>query len=225
MNKIPKEFLDAYRDTLDALSVDIRTRLLDDLKRVDLSDVARARDVIIEIMETYLGPYTDMAAQIGATFYEGIRAYNIGGTYNALVESGRVPAATAGAVRAFMQTVVDEKPADELYNLLLSRSDYEIKRASDYSIMNNTARDKKSKKYTRVPSGFETCDFCLMLSSQGAVKVSKVSPDMRAHIHGNCHCVLVPYFEGQTIEGYDKDEMYQRWKDAQRAKEEQKQAK
>ena len=73
MAQIPREYVDNFTKAINALSADVQAKLSDALSKVDLSDVAAARDAIIDIMELYLGPYTDMAAILAAEFYDGLR--------------------------------------------------------------------------------------------------------------------------------------------------------
>lgn len=80
-------------------------------------------------------------------------------------------------------------------------------------------------RYRRIPQGAETCDFCLMLASRGAVYITQESAmgsssDEINHVHAHCDCIIVPclvHHEGRTlvqdteIEGYDLDTMRQMW--------------
>ncbi len=66
-------------------------------------------------------------------------------------------------------------------------------------------------RYARVPSGAETCRFCIMLASRGAVYLSKDNAGAVSHYHANCDCKVVPDW-GDDIEGYDPDEYYKLWK-------------
>lgn len=61
-----------------------------------------------------------------------------------------------------------------------------------------------------MPSGGETCSFCLMLASRGAVYNT---PEAASHAHPSCDCRIVPSFDGGCdIEGYDPDEIYRQWR-------------
>lgn len=79
-------------------------------------------------------------------------------------------------------------------------------------------------RYQRIPQGLETCDFCLMLASRGAVYLSEASAggDDPDHFHRGCDCLIVPamchYESGSLVqdtqfEGYDTGAMYDLWKD------------
>lgn len=64
-------------------------------------------------------------------------------------------------------------------------------------------------RYARVPTGRETCAFCLMLAGRGYVYSSA---ELASHSHAGCDCVVVPVSKG-GIGGYDYgpySEMYYR---------------
>lgn len=80
-------------------------------------------------------------------------------------------------------------------------------------------------RYQRIPQGIETCDFCLMLASRGAVYLSSESAMGHSeydpgHVHRGCDCIVVAvpcHMEGgnliadATFESYDTQEMYELW--------------
>ena len=123
--------------------------------------------------------------------------------------SGFEPGALDGAVRAFVQDIVDGKPTEQFNRKVLDRIDRDIRRAPNMAVAENVRRDPLKPRYARVPSGGETCSFCLMLASRGAVYNT---PEAASHAHPGCDCRIVPSFDGGCdIEGYDPDEIYNRW--------------
>lgn len=80
----------------------------------------------------------------------------------------------------------------------------EVKRLANKTMTDNCARD--GVRYARVPTGRETCGFCLMLASRGFVyHTSKTAGEMN-HYHRSCDCKVVAGFDGLTeVEGYDPD--------------------
>lgn len=85
-------------------------------------------------------------------------------------------------------------------------------------------KNRSKVRYARVPAGGETCTFCMMLASRGAVYHTEDTAGGDGHYHANCKCRIVPSWDGSGIEGYDPDEWYRKWKEAEeqekRAKEE-----
>lgn len=87
----------------------------------------------------------------------------------------------------------------------------------------NTLRDPAQARWARVPSGAETCKFCLMLASRGAVYSGSAKAKAAHKYHGKCDCVPVPVWDDADLDrlkaetGYDPDEYYDRWQDAEEA--------
>lgn len=212
MAQIPREYIDNFTKAINKLSADLQAKLSDALARVDLTDVSAARDAIIDIMELYLGPYTDMAAILAAEFYDGLREQAVGAKLGAYAESGREPVATEKAVRGIMQDVVDGKAVETVTSNLLGRADYEIKRSAGECVYRNGKRDPIKPKYARVPSGSETCRFCIMLASRGFAYRNEKTAGGDGHYHANCDCRIVPGFDGETkVPGYDPKKLYHQW--------------
>lgn len=71
------------------------------------------------------------------------------------------------------------------------------------SAWDNTIRNCEANhvRWARVPTGTETCEWCLMLASRGFDYLS--SDTARAGCHDDCDCVVVPGRRGTSIEGYD----------------------
>lgn len=210
MATLPRSYVDGYTDALNKLSDDVREKLREALSSIDMSDVAAAREAIIDVMETHLGPYTDMAAVIAAEFYDGVRAYETGAALGALAESGRKPIATEKAVRGIMQTIVEGGAASVVVDKLADRADYEIKRAAGECVYANGERDPLKPMFVRVPNALEACHFCMMLASRGPERRNEANIK---HAHANCNCRITQVYEGQKIEGYDENECYDRWRD------------
>ena len=76
----------------------------------------------------------------------------------------------------------------------------------------NRNRPQGGVRFARVPSGGETCPFCIMLASRGAVYYSEKTAGADGHYHANCRCRIVPSWNGAAIEGYDPDRYYDMWK-------------
>lgn len=214
MATIPRAALDAVNRQINALSADAQSRVMRVLRSVEWTpeSVARCREIVVAALEEVLPAYTDLAAQASADLYDAVREASVGQRLGATAASGYDPAATDGAVRAFVQKVVDGKEIEVFNRLVLSRVDYELRRAANYCVTANGARDPLSPKYARVPTGAETCDFCLMLASRGFVYHSTSSAAVD-HTHDSCDCRVVPGFPGDEVEGYDPEAVYRRWQD------------
>lgn len=92
-----------------------------------------------------------------------------------------------------------------------------VKQSLNDTILSNAARDKEAGvRFARVPTGSETCTFCSMLASRGAVYHSRKTAGEQSHYHRRCDCKIVPGFEdgpdAEIVEGYVAQEYYDLWK-------------
>lgn len=91
------------------------------------------------------------------------------------------------------------------------------------TVAENARRDadaKEGMRFARVPTGRETCGFCVMLASRGfAYTTRQDAGDAGARynaFHYHCDCVVVPGNEGTRVKGYDPEWYRQVYEDAQR---------
>ena len=207
MGTIPRRVLEYVSEQVNALSADAQTRVLRVLESITWTEdnITQCREILVQALRAVMPTYTDAAAQAGADLYDAVRASTVGEAMGAQALSGYEPDATEGAVRAFVQDIVDGKPVERFNRKVLDRVDYDIRRAEKVSVAENAARDPLRPRYARVPSGAETCDFCLMLASRGFVYTSA---DAAGHAHPDCDCRVVQGYDGMDVEGYDPDALY-----------------
>lgn len=209
---IAREVIDAYTRKLNGLSASARRIVAQSLANIEFDSVAELREKLIEILEPIYGVSTDMAAVYAADFYDEIREQSIGERLGATADSGRSPEATEGFIRAFVDGVASKGIVESLA-LFTDRADYEIKRAAGDCVYLNGEFDPLDVRFARVPSGFETCPFCIMLASRGFIYRNKTSAGADGHYHANCDCRIVPSFSAEKIEGYDPDALYRQFRD------------
>lgn len=85
-------------------------------------------------------------------------------------------------------------------------------RSLNETIISNVGRDKdRGVRFARVPTGSETCTFCIMLASRGAVYHTRKSAGEFKHFHRHCDCKVVPGFEddpdAELVEGVRPEEL------------------
>lgn len=212
---IPRLWVNNFTVGINVISKNAREVLEKQLREIDMTqDVAAIRDQVVAVMQGTCGTSTQGAAMLSAQFYDGIRQFETGHALGAVPDSGREPKATEGAVRAFAQKLVDGKQ-DEFVEACLQRADYEIKVAAAQTCLNNAKRDPNKPRFARVPTGDETCDWCLMLASRGFVYHTEAAA---SHAHSDCDCRVVPSWDSMEVEGYDHDELYVMWQEAIDAK-------
>lgn len=210
---IPRQLLDNYTAAINKISATAQQALTAELMAVDLTDIAKARQEIIRVLNTYLPGFTGATATIAAEFYDVVREVQTGNRIGAIAYSAHNLQATEGATRAMMQTVVNGGTQEQLIAQLLERVDYEVKKTAGDCVVHNARRDNLKVKYARIPSGAETCTFCIMLASRGFVYHTDKTAGAVDHYHANCDCRIVPGFNDEEVEGYDPDVLYEKWKE------------
>lgn len=215
---IPRAAVDFLTEEINGISVDAQARVLEVLQGINWTpeNIAECRDLVLQILATIMPTYTTMAAQASADFYDAARELVVGERMGAQAISDFDMRKTEGAVRGFVRFVLDGR-VDTFNDQVLQRIDYEMKRSANMSVVENGRRDPKRVRYARVPTGAETCDFCLMLASRGFVYQSE-STASASHCHSSCDCRVTPGWDGMEVEGYDPRSIYDRWQDAIDAK-------
>lgn len=211
MATIPRAAVDYLTREINTLSADAQARVLRVLEQISWTpeNIADCRDLVIQALSIVLPEYTTLSAQAAADFYDAARELSVGEAMGATAYSGYEQDKTDRAVRSFVQYVVDGKPIQTFNDAVLQRIDYEMKLSAAASTTYNGERDPLSVRYARVPTGAETCDFCLMLASRGFVYKSQATA--LSHVHSDCDCRVVPGWDGDEVEGYDPSEIYDRW--------------
>lgn len=188
------------------------------LEALDFSDPSAIASKLIEVFEAYTQGYTELAAELAASFYEMIRSEQIGGTYTAMRNTGRNPAATEGAVRGI---IFGSANPNAIPSLLLQHESYELRRAAGQNTIINTEHDPLKPRYARVPMPSTAysngCPFCRMLASRGFVYHTKESAGELDHYHADCHCKVVPSWDSSGVENYDPKKYFEEYEESKMA--------
>jgi hypothetical protein len=96
-----------------------------------------------------------------------------------------------------------------------------VGRSANLTTISNAERDySKGVRYARVPTGRETCGFCLMLASRGFDYRSRQSAGYTGgafnRFHDRCDCRVVAGDSSTTVDGYDPDWLYEAYLDARK---------
>ena len=213
--QISKADLEDYRQALIDLGQESARYVLDEIGGIGGRGVSSVRDATISALQDSIGIYGDEAqALAGQLFDEVCAAEGINATssiYDDLIDMDMV----AGKVRWLCRKVVegDTKGYVEKVGVL---ADFYTKRCNYMAQMRNC--HGANMRYARIPTGQETCDWCLMLASRGFVYYTEDSA--KAGNHQNCDCLCVPSRGGSSfddatqVEGYDPDEYYRLWRES-----------
>lgn len=191
MATIPRAALDYLTSQINSISADAQSRVLRVLESIAWApdNVAECRDLVVQALSQVMPFYTGLSAQASADFYDAARELSVGSPLGASAYSGYDPRKTDGAVRGFVRFALDGR-VDTFNDQVLQRVDYEMKRAAANSTIANGRLDPLKPKYARVPTGAETCDFCLMLASRGFVYSSEATAGAVKLDHYHAGCVL-----------------------------------
>ena len=214
---IPRAAVDFLTEEINGISADAQARVLKVLQGIQWTpeNVAQCRDLVLQALASIMPTYTTMAAQASADFYDAARELALGERLGAVAISDYDPRKTEGAVRGFVRFVLRDD-VQTFNDQVLQRVDYEMKRSAGESMFANGRRDPRKPKFARVPTGDETCDFCLMLASRGFVYTSEATAGAIKldHYHSGDDCRVVAQWDGGGVEGYDTQAIYDRWQDA-----------
>lgn len=197
--------------------------LSEKLSSIDYSNVARARNQAIEIVQAITTSSTESTATLSSEFYTRARAgSNIKDAYHPSVSSSYNPKKTEGKIRNNIKafTKVPKKAqkdpklyeewytnkVEEFVHSMTSHMDTMNRLEAFSTIAKNAQKDPARPRFARVPCGAETCKFCIMLASRGFVYHSQTTA---SHAHANCDCVAVPNFKNSNhLLGYDPNAYY-----------------
>lgn len=174
---------------------------------IDAGDYANPHDLVrdaLEELEPLFQAVSERTASISATSYDLLRSEALGEGMGAIAYPDRAEEWTRKAMYAAAAQSNDDM--DAFIRAVRARLDYEAKRAAGTTMFANGAADRARPRFARVPTGAETCPFCIMLASRGFVYWSSETAGNLDHYHSHCDCRVVPQFVGESYEGYDPDE-------------------
>ena len=178
--------------------------------------VAEKREAAKLIMEGFVQAYDDTAAKFAADWYD-YRAEKSGARLDqAITTTTYSPKSVDDVARYQAKKLLDGDDA-AFAKACGEYARNDLFRSLNETIMDNVGRDRdKGARFARIPTGFETCTFCLMLASRGAVYRTRKSAGEFKHFHRGCDCKVVPSFDpdpdAEVVEGVRPKELYGRYK-------------
>jgi hypothetical protein len=161
---------------------------------------AETRDLLMTVVPLVAEQYGDMAAAVGADFYDAARA--AAGAAGSFV-ADLAPLPGSARYEALVRWGVDplfhpedhdlrEQTPEELTRSLVSGGlQRVVSNADRLTVVENTRRDPAASGWQRVTRP-GACRFCRMLHDRGAV-YSKETVTFSSHDH--CHCAASPSFD------------------------------
>lgn len=200
----------------DRAAADVESSVLAWCRSHEDATVAEKREAAKLIMEGFVQGYDDVAAEFAAQWYDR-RAEQVGAMLEQAVTMTTYGPDSVDAVARYQAKKL-AKGGDAAFAKAcgeFARDD--AFRSLNETIIANVGRDKyKGVRFARVPTGFETCTFCLMLASRGAVYHTRKTAGEFKHFHRRCDCKIVPGFgydpDAELVEGVRTEELYELYK-------------
>lgn len=196
-------------------------------QRLDVSDPAGVQEAADEFLPALVDMYGGVAGTATADWYSRMRDdAGVPGSFKphpaATVPDVQVQASARWATAPLSG---DDPDPQKALSRMDAATDRYVAQAARDTVAQNTARDPADARWARVPTGTETCAFCMIMASRGAVYESEgtAGGDQNARFIGDgmhkyhdfCDCIAVPVWRGQPLpEGYDPDALYQKYNDA-----------
>lgn len=179
---------------------------------LDLSFPGESRDSLLAFVPALTSKYGGVSAAVAADWYDDLRPANslITGAFRAPVASPVAASAVASTVRWGSSHLWSLAPALTLAVVSTAVTEY-VLRPGRETVAQAVRQDTGQRvRYARIPTGKETCAFCLAMASRGFVYSSEVSAGNAFNrYHGRCDCVPTPEWSDEPqIEGYDPDRFY-----------------
>lgn len=171
-------------------------------------DMVHVREQLETFFPALVDTYGDVAGVIAGDWYEQVMSQP---SYLAEMK----PVAQVNARMRWALTAGFEGDLDQALATLSLVTDELVKQFGRDTVVRSAGRN--GVRYARVPSGADTCDFCIMLGSRGYVYESASAAGEVAKFHGNCDCQIVPW-DGVEPDGYDPDALYEQYRDRQDSK-------
>lgn len=183
--------------------------------------VAEIRNFAKESMSGIVKVYTEAASVLAARWYDTQAEKHHKKLPSAITAAVYVPDKSKEVAHYQAKKLVK----GDIAGFVKSCGEYvsnDTLRALNETIMLNAKRDREEGvRFARVPTGTETCIFCTMLASRGAVYYSRKTAGEFNHFHRGCNCKVVQGYEdaprAMLVEGHNPDDylrIYNRTQDA-----------
>lgn len=214
--RISRGDLQYYRSVLDDIAQQATDYVRDAIERLgDGQGVTAMRDAAIEALRESVGIHGEMSQSLAAQLFDEVCSMEGIGPYTFELMDDIIDfAMLEEKVRYFARSLVEDESSAKFLNDCGVLADFYARRSNYESMVRNCYRNHV--RYARVPTGTDTCDFCLMLASRGFVYYDQARAEEGSHMH--CDCVVVPgngadAMSPTQIEGYDPIGLYDLWQD------------
>lgn len=163
-------------------------------RSLDLSRPEAVRDALLEFVPLLVEEYGQVAATVAADWYESLGLTE--GAFRAALAPASIPAAAMEAKVRYLAGHLWTPEPEKMLSPLLTATDKYVKQPGRDTVRRNAGR--QGTRFARVPTGAETCSFCLVLASRDAIYFTRQSAgDVLGNgvgddFHGDCDCAVIP---------------------------------
>lgn len=201
-----------FRESQAALARLAERELREFFNSIDTNDPVRLARALEQFLPALVQQYGEIGAAVARDFYEDSRDGQGLGTFRTLMAEVRPIEAIAASTRWAVTPFFKSRDTAQTLNNVLLVADRFTKAAGRDTVALNAVRDTSSVRFARVPSGGQTCRFCLMLASRGAEYATEKSAGAMNEFHAHCDCQIVPVFSDDDLpEGYNPEALYDQW--------------
>lgn len=213
---VTREMIERNRGANIQLSGLVREQLTQFFRSLDLSDPYQARDDLMELAPMLVEAYAPISVQMGLEWYEEMAiASGASAGFRALMPPTlNLSDAVSKAVRyAAGHLFPDKLDPEKTLSVLNVKMDKFIKEPGRQTVIYN-ADQEQDAWWARVPTGDETCSFCMVLASRGAAYRTERSAGSERYgeenlFHGTCDCEVIRLTQFEEYpEGYLPDEIF-----------------
>ena len=173
--------------------------------------VAEMREYGIRVLAHAMRVYGDIACAAACMEYDAI-ARELGYEVDPAKVFNEVDEGSVGRDARYYARLIEGGGVDEYARRMASRVYDHVRFAANRTMGSNAERPRDQEagmRYARVPSGRETCGFCLMLAGNGFDYTSRRAAGDTGGVyndfHRHCDCIVISADEAATIDGYDPD--------------------
>ena len=201
---VPRSYIEGFTQQIHDLDGISRDMLADMLAGMDLND----RSAVVATMQAVCQSSGGAANELARSFYRGLSIMQTQQDMTTRVPYEYDPIATEVATNAILRDSADPARA------LADRLSYELNRAAKVGVWRHGNADGRKVRFARVPTGAETCAWCLMTAGLGFWYMTEESA---SHTHHGCDCQIIAEVGGihdVSIEGYDSTVYRDMWRRA-----------
>lgn len=169
---------------------------------LDFNDLETSKMYLLDLLPGLVERYGDAAAEAAARMYEAVLLAEKGETVTAELSKVNRDKVVRTVYQAI--TLVEQGEIQRAYSTMNTVVDHQVKQSARRTVETNAKRD--GVMWARVPTGMETCGFCIILASRGFAYYSEHSAGGLNHdYHPHCDCMPVPSTQANaSVPGYDQ---------------------